>query len=306
MCRQWIILSCFFHFLGLDAQMNFRDSTVQAICYWELGDTMEYQISFQKLQYNETDTLTNEILYYDVVISVIESYETAYTIRWKYKNVSSSNNESLIQKLSGLIENLTIDFRIDEMGVFEEVVNWEEIRSYVENYIEIYGSQPIVDKFFEDFINMYLETYASKESFESGAILDIIQFHYFYGVMYEMNEVYEYQTESANLYEPEKPFTTEVAIVLQEMDSEFDYYVLRSFETMDSDQITDASYLQIKEIVESSGQEMVSREQFQSVSYNAETVSIIHDSGWLLESVHWRYSISEETTHEETRNIVLK
>lgn len=43
------------------AQMNFQDSSVQIIAYWNLGEKYEYSLRLQKLKYTENDTTSNEM-----------------------------------------------------------------------------------------------------------------------------------------------------------------------------------------------------------------------------------------------------
>jgi len=75
-------------------QMNFQDSTAQVISYWAVGDTHEYSVVYQTLQYSEGDTTKNETMTYDVEVVVKDSTESDYVVSWTYGHLRKLTKNS--------------------------------------------------------------------------------------------------------------------------------------------------------------------------------------------------------------------
>lgn len=288
------------------SQMNFQDSSVQVISYWNLGETYEFAVSLQKLKYTEKDTTSNETMTYDVEVSVIDSTENAYVVRWFYKNFKSDSPNPIVQKLATVSEDIAVEIRLDELGVIQSVDNWEEVRDYMAKSIDSiendFGQIPEMDKVFRQMKGLY----STKESVEASAIQDAQQFHNFHGGKYKLNETVTGQLKTPNLYDFEKPFNMEVSVKLEEMDKENNEFIIRSIQEVDSEQLTEATYNYVKEMTENLGQKFIERADFIDLKNTVETVSRIHNSGWVIESILWKEVVAEGITNMEIRTIQMK
>lgn len=292
--------------LSAEAQMNFQDSSVQVISYWNLGEEYEYAVSLQRLKYTETDTTSNETITYDVEVSVIDSTENSYTIRWFYKNFKSDSKNPIVQRLASAAENVAVLIKTDELGVIQSVENWEEVRDYMANSLDTlrseFGGLPEMNKVFEQMKGMY----STKASIEASAIQDAQQFHSFNGGKFILNETLTGQIETPNLYESDKPFDTEVSITVEELDAENNQYIIRSIQEVNSEQLTETTFNYLKKMTDEWGQEFIEREKFKDIKNIVETVSRIHNTGWVLESILWKEVMAEGTTNMEIRIIKMK
>ncbi|MEO1518836.1 MAG: hypothetical protein AAFV95_27725 [Bacteroidota bacterium] len=289
-----------------NGQMNFQDSSAQVISYWDLGEKYEYSVTLQKLKYTEKDTSSNETITYDVEVSVIDSTENSYTVRWHYKNFTSDSKNPIVQKLTAISEDIAVDIKLDELGAIQSVANWEEVRDYMAESIDSvrseFGQLPALEKAFAQMKN----TYSTKASIEAGAIRDVLQFHNFHGGRYILNEEATGTVKTPNLYDPEKPFDTNVSVMLEELDQENNQFIIRSIQEVDAEQLTETTYNYLKKMTEDAGQEIIKREDFIGLKNLVETVSRIHNTGWVIESVMWKEVAAEGITNMEIRTIQMK
>lgn len=286
--------------------MNFQDSTAQVISYWELDEKYEYSVIYQKLRYSESDTTSNETMTYDVEVSVIDSTENNYTVRWFYKNFKSNSSNPLVQKLTTVSEDISVEIELNALGAIVGVVNWEEVKDYMAKSFDTLKTElpkiPEIDKMFQQYKVMY----SSKASIEATAILDAQQFHNFHGGKYALNEKLTGQLTTHNVYFPDRPFDTEISVVLEEMDEENNQFTIRSINEVNSEQLTQTTYEYLSEMFKNMNQEIPKRDDFKNLTNTVETVSRIHNTGWVLESVLWKEVVSEGITSMEIRTIQMK
>lgn len=287
-------------------QMNFQDSSVQVISYWNLGDQYEYAVSFQKLKYTNQDTSLNETMTYDVDVSVIDSTKNSYTVRWAYKNFKTDAENPFVQKLVTASEDIAVAIKLDELGVIQSVENWEEVRDYMANAIDTLATEfpqiPEVEKMLEQVKAMY----SSKAAIEAAAIKDVHQFHSFHGGKFFLSKKVIGQLKTPNIYYPDQPFDTEVSVMLEDLDQAGSQYRIRSFNEVNSEQLTATTFKYLSELFKDSEQAMPKREDFNNLTNVIETVARIHNTGWLLESISWKEVVMDGATNMEIRTILLK
>lgn len=139
---------------SLVAQINLQDSTVQTIGYWDIGEKQSYTITETKVKTKQTDTISSDFFKYDVDVSVIDSTKDSYTINWFYHNISFQTKDTIRKKLNSIVENMNVKIKTNELGVFQEVINWKDIRDYIFKGISLlkeeYKKIPEMDKFLKD------------------------------------------------------------------------------------------------------------------------------------------------------------
>ena len=211
--------------LHLFAQLNMNDSTAQVIGYWDKNEKQSYSITSEKLKINGTDTLSREQTSYTVDITIVDSTADSYLIDWMYKDYKINTDNELMKKLSTLAQDMKVTIRTNEMGVFQEVVNWKEVRDYMLQATRLLKNEvkdiPNMDKVISQIEGMY----STKSAIEAGAVKEIQQFYSFHGAKYVYGEEYESDMKVANLYGGE-PFDTHVTVWLDELNPEDNNFIL--------------------------------------------------------------------------------
>lgn len=297
----FILLTC----SKAHSQIHMADSTVQSIAYWDKGENHSYSVSLEKIKLKGTDTTSKELSTYDVDVVVKDSTEKSYTIEWTYKNFTTTNTSELIKKLMNISSNQKVVFKTDENGSFTEVVNWKEIRDYNQKAIKE------LQKSYEDIpeLNKLLKqlesTYSSKEAIESVSIKDIQQFHTFHGAKFKLGEELKGQIKVPNIY-GNTPFDADITLYLDEINESENNYVLRATQSVNKDQLLEATYNYMASLAKSMNITPPKKDELKDLRSETETAARIHDTGWVIYSFQTTTVTADETTNIEERIIELK
>ncbi|MCF8272378.1 MAG: hypothetical protein K9I95_00950 [Flavobacteriaceae bacterium] len=290
---------------SLFGQISIKDSTVQVIGYWSKNEIQSYDVTYEKLKIKKKDTISRELMKYEVDIKIIDSTENSYTIEWFYKNHSIDTENELVRKLTSIANDISVKIKTDELGAFIEVINWEEVRDYITKITETLKNELKDVPNYEKIIANVMNIYSTKESIEANAIKDALQFYKFHGVKYNLGEELTGKLETSNNY-GEKPFETDVRYSLDQINETDGNSILRSNEVINSEQLTDATYNYLKKLG-IYGDKFPPRNKFPSLINVTNTASRIHgESGWVIYSIETKEIISEETTNIEERVIEIK
>lgn len=303
-----LLLTVFLAILSISciAQINMADSTVQVIGYWDKKETMTYTITDEKYKVKGTDTTKTQSISYDVVVTILDSSSKSYKIDWFYKNYAIDSDNEMLKKLTAMSEDMHVIIKTDEMGAFVEVINWKEIRDYIQKMVDNlkkeYKDIPKMDAVFDQLTKMY----ATKEAIESFSIKDIQQFYFFYGGKYDIGVDNDVKVQLPNPY-GDKPFDSDLTILLDEVDTVNDNSVIRMWQNVDPKQLTDASYDYMKKLAASLGTEAPSRASIADFANETAISSRIHgSSGWVIYSIETKEISDDKSSTIEERIIELK
>lgn len=301
-----LFISILFFTIGsLNAQINIADSTVQVVGYWGIGDKQSYDISYEKYKVKEGDTNSRVIINYEVDITILDSTDSSYTIEWFYKNYDIDSENKLVQKISKIAENISVQIKTDEFGAIEEVLNWEDVRDYIQKSTKVIRKEfkklPEIDQY----ITQSLAFYSSKEAIENNAIKDAIQFYTYHGGLYTLNEEVSGDMQFANNFGG-KPFDVHVTLSLDEINQEDDNSVIRMNQTVNSEQLTKATYEYLQKNG-TFGDEMPNINELPALTNEVWTASRIHGStGWTTFSIETKEVKSDGVINVEERIIRIK
>ncbi len=300
-----ILLLFIFCFGDIHSQINSQDSSVQVISYWNVGDRYEYSATLQKLKYTDIDTSSNETMTYDIEVTVLDSTANSYTVRWFYKNFKTDSTNPLIQKVASLADDISVDIKMNELGTIDSIENWKEVKDYIYSAADALNSDIEILPGLGPVIAQMKTMYSTKESIEAIAIQDVQQLQTFHGAKYMLNDTVSGHMYTSNLYDNSNPFNTYVAVVLEDLDTLHNEYTLRSFQEVDSEQLTESTFSYLKATAEKLGHKFTLPEAEFILKNMTETVSRIHDTGWVLESVLWKEVYADGVTNMEIRTILL-
>lgn len=299
---------CFFIFLILGsysiAQINLQDSSVQVITFWDLNESHTYDFELKKREIKGQDTLKNITETYLVDISIVDSTQNSYTVRWHYRDAKSD-----AKKLPELIKNavktnLIVDFTISELGEIQEFKNWGQINQHLNHAIDSLKNKiafsPSVDTTLEQTREVLMVKAEAKKLFYP----DIHQYHNFYGGKFRLQDTVSAQIKTPNIYQPNQPFDSDVVVILENIDKEENEYLIRSFQTIDSKQIYEASLKYVRSQTQNPNFQF--DETFSNFESTIEMASIIHNTGWIIESQSWKTFSSDSSTTVHSTYFVLQ
>jgi hypothetical protein len=281
------------------------DSTVQAVGYWDMNEKQSYFVSLEKLKIAQNDTTSRDFFQYAVDITVVDSNASSYTLDWFYHDFNIQTNNDFINKVSSIAEDMTITIKTDELGVFKEVVNWEEIQAYIYNGISLLRTEsenlPNVDQIIEQLKGLY----SSKEMIEAAAIKEIRQFYTFHGGKYKLGKEITANMKVNNLYGKD-PFDAELQVSLDEINVEDNNSIIRMKQTVDSEQLTKSTFEYLTRMATTMGVSPPEWEEFPVLINETWTASRIHGSGWLIYSIETKEVSTENALNIEERIIEIQ
>ena len=290
---------------NLFSQISIKDSTVQVIGYWSKYDKQSYDVTYEKYKLKNKDTISRELMKYEVDVKIIDSTANSYSIEWFYKNYSINTENELVRKLTSIADDISVKIKTDEYGAFLEVINWEEVRDYLEKVTEKLKVELKDVPNYKEIIANVMSIYSTKESVEANAIKDALQFYKFHGVKYKLGEELTGKLETSNNFGG-KPFETDVQYSLDEINETDGNSILRSNEIINSEELTDATYNYLKKSG-TFGDKFPARNKFPSLTNETNTASRIHgETGWIIYSIETKTITAEETTNIEERILVIK
>lgn len=286
-------------------QINVKDSTVQVIGYWSKLDKQSYNISYEKLKIKNKDTISRELMQYEVDLKIIDSTENSYITEWYYKNFKIDTDNELVKKITSLSDNISVLIKTDEFGSFLEVVNWESVRDYLNKVTKELKKELKDIPNSEQIIENVKKIYSSKQSIESNAIKDAIQFYSFHGVKYKLGEEVSGDITVSNNFGG-KPFDTKIKYSLDEINSDDGNSIIRMKQVVNSEQLTNETYNYLKRIG-SFGKNIPDRKDIPSITNETYTASRIHgETGWIIYSIETKEVKADDTTNIEERIIEIK
>jgi hypothetical protein len=225
-----LLLSIILTSLHVESQINYEDSTVQAITYWELNESHVYEITQSKNKSKETVPTDEGAMRSEVRISVIDSTETSYTIEWRFLKHYIPNLD-LIPELKDLLDKKRYIYRTNELGEFEELLNWEEVRDNTLATAKVAlnsvaKSNNALNDSLSRLVNTFTESLMTKEYVEQKVIEPINMFHSFFGAEYKLGEILESEIEIPIPIPNMQSTKAQVKVWFDSIDEEYDTYTL--------------------------------------------------------------------------------
>ncbi|MCK5740977.1 MAG: hypothetical protein KAH48_02065 [Chlorobi bacterium] len=279
-------------------QINMNDSTVQAIGYWNMNEKQSYVVTGERYKIEGADTSSRNLLTYVVDITIVDSTADSYTIDWFFKDYNFNSDNEIANKLASIAENMTVRIKTNEMGVFQEVVNWTEIRDYIKKATSFFSEEfkdiPKMDKIIKQVEGMF----SSKEAIELSASKSIQQYYTYHGGLYELGEEYTMDMKVANLYGGQ-PFDTKVRVSLEEIDIDNGSYTIRMHSAVDSVQLTNATFAYFTKMAKAMDVDPPQKQDLPTLTNDTWIISRIHESGWVLYSTATKEVKAEGKTSVE-------
>lgn len=287
------------------AQINLKDSSVQTVGYWDKKEKQVYSVITDKFKVRAKDTVSRARLTYDVEITVIDSTAKSYTLEWAYSNFKSTSTDKLRKKAEQAPQGLKILVKTDEMGSFEEVLNWKEVRDHMLRSTDLMRAEFGSDKNFDIVMKEIEKLYATKENVEAIAINDIQQFYMFHGGKYTKGEPAEGRIEIPNVFGG-KPFDAEVYIYLEEINNDESNYILRYEQSVDEKQLMAAATEYVTNIAKKIGKPVPKDFNLKEMVHETLVGARIHEYGWPIYIILTKTVTSEDMVNIEERVIEIK
>jgi hypothetical protein len=300
-----LIVAFLFGMMGnVYGQINPADSTLQVVGYWQNKEKQSFSVSHEKYKLTGTDTTARELITYQVDITIKDSTAKGYTIEWFYRNYAIQSENALAKKLIPLFQDIAVLIQTNEYGAITGVSNWQEVRDYMQKMATHIEGELTAIPHAKAMMTQLMAMYQSKEAIEANAIKDAQQFYTFHGAKYSLGEELKAKMQLRNNYGG-KHFDTDVTVSLDELNEQEGYGIIRMYQQVNPQQLTDATYAFLKQLSPVKNT-FPARDAFPLVSNEIWTASQIHaGSGWIIYSVETKQVKAENVTNIEERIIQL-
>jgi hypothetical protein len=210
------------------------DSTkISFIAYWSIGDAYEYKVSKIKQQYKEGKLTKDTKKEYTALFKVLDSTENSYTISWKYENDlgNSFKIPEKVKKEFAKYKFTEIKYKTTELGEFEEILNWEEVRDLLNNMIQdlvnILGPDDDKTKdILEKTLGTIKELYSTKQGIEQLVLKELQYFHFPMSYEFNPKKTLSYEDLLPNIFGGD-PIKAETKVYFESVDEDDGFCVFK-------------------------------------------------------------------------------
>lgn len=199
----FIVTSFLFNFSNSFAQTEEDTTQIAFIAYWQKGETRNYEITKVKTKWKNGEVETLDSVQYMAKFEVIDSTSKFYKVKWSYENdlfQTYQLSEKSIQKLAKY-KYIEVIYKTDELGVFLEIENWEEISKMTKKvFEELFQSKKESErKRARQRLEPIMMAYDTKEGIEQLLFKELHIFHLPLGGQYDITEPQVYEENLPNL-----------------------------------------------------------------------------------------------------------
>src|SRR5690606_6133500 len=124
----------------------------------------------------------------------------------------------------------------------------------------------------------------------------------FHGGKYQLGESLQGQLEIPSFL-GNGTLTADVTVLLKDIDEEDDFSLMTSYQTVDPDQLIDATLSFLTSTAATIGTEPPQRENFAGLTHEVSHASSIHGSGWVLYSIMTKIVHLDDTVQIEEHSM---
>lgn len=219
-------LSIWIYLLGIVFSFaQVEGKSVPFVAYWSKSDSYDFMITKINTKWKGDQIEQKDSSSYFTTFTVIDSTKNSYKINWKAK----MNLSNMPAEYGDLLNSNTIAFdfiyKTNELGEFQGIENWKEVREKVEQQFEVIIkeqnsklSKENQEKVRQG-IKPLLDILLSKDGIELIVLKELTYFHFPFGAEFETSEVIEFEDELPNLFGG-RSLKTDAKIYFKEVDEE--------------------------------------------------------------------------------------
>lgn len=276
------------------AQYNSNKKEVAVLPYWEKGDTFDYIQNEKEYQVNKNDTVIKKNKTFDLTINILDKDDEFYTIEWITHPDYTQVPNDLREQLKSTLGPQKFVFKTTANGVFDDLLNFEEIVEYNKKFVEILGTSIQNEKDKEAFKTALARVFGNEDVTEQLIASKINTFHLFYGNAIKTNKPTKSKFESVNPVTRNKIIYNR-SIEFENYNTEDNVYTLYS-ETLPTEQNLLGEVKSTLETIIS--KEVKEMDQIQNFDYISKVFQATHDSGVIL------YQIKRDFIEVDQQEIV--
>lgn len=295
-----IILACICMLMpiGLSAQIM-KDSTIQVVSYWRLGDTYKYEYQTSEYTVEGNDTIWGDSSHELFAIEVVDSTENGYVL--KYTTIESSHDmkdkemEAIMKPVMDKYAHVPIYFSTTELGAFRDIAYWDKTEVIVDSMIT--DVQNNMDKYyfpngekekmspedlqnFQNFINQLFQSFKSKEMTLMGMqyIYDPLYYH---GSRLDLGKEYSGKDRMASPWIPTEQVDVETVFTIDKVNYETSWTTFHRTQRYEAGQLLDVFFRFLQQSLPPEQKDQLTPDQLPFIMVETFLDLDVHvDTGW--------------------------
>ena len=295
---------CLAHFTF--AQNIPTDTSAPVVAYWRPGDKKTVSITRTVEKSRAGQRVSFAVNTCEALITVKDSAKEGYTLEWKYTQLGKS--EKILQfvpELHNLLKNLVIVYKTDDVGNFDRLLNYDEVRKMVDvSFASFTKMANDSSAAFRSAVKEMAAIFQSRESIEQLVLKDISLFHTPYGIEYTSRKQ-EQEVELVNFLGGD-PWPAVQSFQLTSLKPGEDLAGITISQTIHEEKAAAILKAFISRIAERSGKQIKPGEFPSSISIkDHHEFDIRLSSGWVKRAYQQRMVQTDEQKKTDTMEIIL-
>jgi hypothetical protein len=182
-----------------------KKDTIEIIQNFEVGKTYNYEVQRGKIDSNHPGT-ENVKGITDVEFKILKTVDGFKECSWKYGltkiiGIDENQHDEEAEKLMNIAKGVEIKFIIDSNGVIQQITNYEECKTSIENTFESlydYSSKKMTDEQYEQMKTSLKSTYDTPNMLVSSYFPELAIFFTMFGETIKSDSIYTSKSELPN------------------------------------------------------------------------------------------------------------
>lgn len=159
-----------------------QDTSLTIIAFWEIDDSLAWEVT-SKQEVVEDGKREVEKMTYDAILTILDSTENSYKIRWETKNMKFHYDlDPTIKKLLNSLPELPLIYDTDEYGKLNGIKNWKYLKAEMGKAMDSFRNNfpSLPDSTARRIKASIMSEYETEEQLAFN-MKDIRSYHYLYG-----------------------------------------------------------------------------------------------------------------------------
>lgn len=221
-----------------------QDTTrVPFVAYWTMGDSYNFKVTKINQQWKEGELTKDKKEEYLASFTVIDSSANSYTIRWAFENYLNDSYDipDEYQEIFSKYDILEILYATNELGAFNEILNWEELgktlSTMIDELVEVLGKDnKELHEILLKTMKPIKEAFSTKNGIENFVVGELQFFHFPLGIDIDAKEPSFYVDELPNMFGG-NPIKANVKLYIDTVDFEENFCVLKQEQSLDQNDV---------------------------------------------------------------------
>lgn len=260
------------------AQYNTKTETVNVLPYWEKGDQFEYFQNEKEYNVSKQDTIIKKNITFNLNVNILDKTDKSYTIEWKIDHDYNHLPEAIREEFTTQLGAQKFIYKTNENGVFQSLLNFDEIVAYNKKMVEILGATIQNEKDKEAFKTALEKVFGNENVTEQLISSKINTFHLFYGNQIRKNKPKNSKFESVNPVTKNKIIYNR-SFLIEDYNEEDQTYSLYSETMPQKSNLLDEVKSTLETII---SKEVPDMDRFTTFDYISKVYQATHNSGVVL------------------------